>query len=316
MPAIFASAPGKIILFGEHAVVYGRPAIAIPLTRVRAKTVIIANPRGATGEVFLQAPDIDLNEYMSQLPYDHPLVKTIRLICDTLGIEKLPACTIRITSEIPVASGLGSGAAVSVSMIRALSNFIGHPFSDEQVNALTYEIEKVYHGTPSGIDNTVITYERPVFFEHPKSIEPLHVLQPFTLVIGDSGISSSTVEAVSGVRHGWQKDEKYYETLFDRIGEIVHQAKGLIETGTVDELGRLMIENHELLIKLGVSSPELNQLVEASIEAGALGAKMSGGGLGGNMIALVTPEAAPHVSQSLIDNGAVNTLLTVVEERA
>ncbi len=163
-----ASAPGKIILFGEHAVVYGRPALAVPVTHVQATATVTANSRRG---IWIEAPNIELTSELSRLPPDHPLAAVVNTTLTALNISHPPACTVYIQSTIPVASGLGSGAAVSVAVLRALSAYLGRPFSDEQVNRLAYEIEKLHHGTPSGVDNTVITFARPVYFVKGKPIE-------------------------------------------------------------------------------------------------------------------------------------------------
>jgi len=236
----------------------------------------------------------------------------IQQVVTALGIRNLPACTIRITSTIPVAAGLGSGAAVSVALIRALSAFLGHPLSDEKVSSLAYEVEKIYHGTPSGIDNTVITYAKPVFFVRDHPIEIIQVRQPFTLVIGDTGVPSPTKITVSDVRKGWQSNPTYYEAIFEAIGQIVRAARQAIENGPVTALGSLMNENHDLLAKLGVSSPELERLIQAARLAGASGAKLSGGGRGGNMIALSHPGREAEIAQALRSAGAVRVITTEV----
>jgi mevalonate kinase len=219
---------------------------------------------------------------------------------------------IKITSTIPVASGLGSGAAVSVALICALSSHLSHPMTNEQVNALAYEIEKIHHGTPSGIDNTVITYAKPVYFVKGQPIEIFRVGKPFTVVIGDTGISAPTKEAVGDVCVLWEADKARWEKVFDKIGEIAKKAKEKIENGESEELGELMNQNHALLQEMTVSSQELDQFVEAARKAGAWGAKLSGGGRGGNMIALVKPEIAEAVSRLLKEAGAKNTIITTI----
>ena len=161
MPAISASAPGKIILFGEHAVVYGRPAIAVPVLQVRAKAIVRADPRAQSGQVFIQAPDINLNTTLDDLPTTHPIAAAIRAVTSTMHLQQPPACNLRITSTIPIAAGMGSGAAVTVAILRALSAFWGNPLNDEQVSGMAYEVEKIHHGTPSGIDNHVVTSAMP-----------------------------------------------------------------------------------------------------------------------------------------------------------
>jgi mevalonate kinase len=220
---------------------------------------------------------------------------------------------ILVRSTIPVASGLGSGAAVSVAIIRALAKHLKKDLTDEQVSALAFETEKLYHGTPSGIDNTVVTYAKPVYFVKGQPIEILQVKKPFTIVIGDTGIPASTIESVRDVRVQRHKNPERYETLFAAIGSIAKTACQLIESGMPESFGPLLDENHALLRNMGVSSPELDHLVEAARRAGALGAKMSGGGRGGNMIALVPAGKAGAIARFLKEAGATNTIITKVE---
>lgn len=314
MPSITAAAPGKIILFGEHAVVYGRPAIAIPVTQVQARATVSPNPRASPGAVRIQAPAIGLDTNLEALSESHPLAVVVNLVVATLGISHLPACTIRVTSTIPVAAGLGSGAAVSVALARALSAFLGRPLPDDKVSAIAYEAEKIHHGSPSGIDNTVITYARPVYFVKGYPIEMIGVKQSFTLVIGDTGIASPTKVAVADVRQGWIANPSYFESLFDAITQVTQAARQAIEEGRIKDLGPLMDTNHELLIRLGVSCSELDHLVQAARSAGALGAKLSGGGRGGNMIALCHSGDAMKVSKALKAAGATRIIITEVRE--
>ena len=309
-----ASAPGKIILFGEHAVVYGRPAVAAPVLQVSAKATVKSIPDAAPGTVRIQAPDVGLQATLAELPPRHPLKAAITQVAAALGIDPLPACTIRVESTIPVAAGLGSGAAVSVALARALSAFLKRPLDDAQVCDLAYQVEKIHHGTPSGIDNTVITYARPVYFVKDQPIEHLRVGRPFTIVIGDTGIHSPTARAVGDVRKAWQAQKDHTEALFESIGALADSARQAIEMGAVELLGPLMDANHGLLRKLGVSCPELDALVKAAREAGAWGAKLSGGGRGGNMIALVSKEQAARVAAALHAAGAVRTLVTEVKK--
>lgn len=304
-----ASAPGKIILFGEHAVVYGRPALAVPVTQVQAEVEIRASDDNQT---WIEAPEIGLHSSLSQLAKDHPIAAVIHNFRLQPGIPALPPLRIKISSTIPVASGLGSGAAVSVALIRALAGFLQQPQPDEQVNALAYEIEKLHHGTPSGIDNSVVTYARPVYFIKGRPIETFSVGAPFTLVIGDTGIPAPTRESVGDVRKLWGKNKAKWEEVFDRIGEIVKSAREKIERGERHSIGALMNANHSLLQQLTVSSPELERLIESAHKAGALGAKLSGGGRGGNMIALVEKETATAVAEALHAAGAKQTISTEI----
>lgn len=312
MPAISSSAPGKAILFGEHAVVYGRPAIAVPVKQIQATAVAQPNLQGRPGDIWIDAPDILLNAAYLDLPPENPLALATRLTLQALGAAQPPACRIRITSTIPIASGLGSGAAFSIAYIRALSSYLGRPLPDETVSTLAYEVEKIFHGTPSGIDNTVITYAQPVFFIRGQPIEILKVAKPFILVIADTGVKSPTAVSVGDVRLAWQKDPVRYEGMFDAISEIVRSARLKIEAGDIHAIGALMDRNQALLADLNVSSPELERLIQVARDAGALGAKLSGGGRGGNLIALVNHSDIENVSKSLLASGATHVLVSTV----
>lgn len=304
------SAPGKIILFGEHAVVYGRPALAVPVTQVHADVEVAASDRPG---IWIDAPDIHLHSDLNSLPSDHPIASIIHNFLFLSRLSRFPNLNIHISSSIPVASGLGSGAAVTVALVRALSSHLDHPMTDEEVNAFAYEIEKLHHGTPSGIDNTVVTYAKPVYFVKGQPIETFKVGQSFTIVIGDTGISAPTKESVGDVRKLWEADKAKWESVFDEVSEIVRQARIRIESGEWKELGGLMNQNHALLQEMTVSSPKLDNLVEAARKAGALGAKLSGGGRGGNMIALVEISQAESVADSLMEAGAKNTIITQIK---
>jgi mevalonate kinase len=313
MPAISASAPGKIILFGEHAVVYSRPAIAVPVTQVRARVVVLAEPSGPAGRVHIQAPDIQLDAYLDSLPENQPLAAALLGVMKLLGVQRSPACTLRISSTIPLAGGLGSGAAVSVAIIRAYAAFLGRPLPDADVSNLVFEVEKLHHGTPSGIDNTVITYAVPVYFVRGQPIETFPVNVPFTMVIGDTGIASPTSIAVGDVRRAWHAETDRYERLFDAVGMVVQRARQAIAAGDLPALGELLDENQRILREIGVSSPELERLISAAHASGALGAKLSGGGRGGNMIALCETRRAEQIAQAISEAGAVHTITTVVQ---
>lgn len=312
MPAIVASAPGKIILFGEHAVVYHRPAIAVPFTGVRARVTALADPLGPSGRVKIDAPDIHLQTTLDQLPADDPFVIVIHSVWEALGIRSMPAVTLRISSTIPSSAGLGSSAAVAAALARATASFLGHPLSDAQISEIAFRAEQRLHGNPSGIDNTVVVYARPVFFVRDRPIEFLNLSEPLHLVIADTGIQSSTAEMVRALRERRDAAPDRHEAWFDQIASIVLQARGLLEKGNGAGLGPLMNANHALLQTLGVSCRELDRLVDAAVKAGALGAKLSGGGGGGNMIALVRPGDEESVAESLRLAGAVWTRFTTV----
>ncbi|MCC7117780.1 MAG: mevalonate kinase [Anaerolineales bacterium] len=304
-----SSAPGKVILFGEHAVVYNRPALAVPVNQVCVDVEVLDSDSAG---VFIDAPMVNLHGELSALPPDHAIGSVILNLFQRLNISAPPALNINIVSSIPVAAGLGSGAAVSVALIRALSAHLKNPLPDEQVNDLVFEIEKLHHGTPSGIDNTVITYNQPVYFIKGQPIETFKTGKPFTIVIGDTGIPAPTKESVGDVRRLWIKNNNAFENIFNEIAQLSLIARRSIESGKPELLGELMNQNHELLQQLTVSSPELDRLVTAAKTAGALGAKLSGGGRGGNMIAFVEKESAESVAQALLSAGAKRTIVTEV----
>ncbi|HSM57286.1 MAG TPA: mevalonate kinase [Candidatus Sulfomarinibacteraceae bacterium] len=310
-----ASAPGKVILFGEHAVVYGQPAIAAPVTQVRAVATVEDAPDPG---VRLVTPDLGQDYLLANAAEEDALATAVRIVQQAAGLEQLPSLIISVNSDIPIASGLGSGAATSAAVIRALARHLGCDdlARDQIVCDLTYEVEKIYHGTPSGIDNTVVALERLVYFvrQQPRNrIETFSVAEPLHLLVGDTGHRSSTRAVVGDVRRQWQDDPARFEAIFTGCGRIAQEARQAIETGELAAAGRLMQENQRLLQEMTVSSPQLDQLVRAANEAGALGAKLSGAGRGGNMIALVQEKTRDDVRSALLRAGAVNVLSSVVE---
>jgi mevalonate kinase len=310
MPAISASAPGKIILCGEHAVVYGQPAIAIPIFDVKTTCKVFALPGISENKVVIKAPVIGVDSSVTQLEPTHPLRQIIKILLDYFKIDHLPSCEIRIDSTIPVASGMGSSASTSVAMIRALSEFIGHPLENKIINLLAFEAEKIHHGTPSGIDNTVITYAKPILFIKNEEIRIIQNKKPLFFVIADTGIRSSTAKVVAEIMQQHEKDPDFYNASFEKIGSLTQESLKYLSTGDFVNLGKALTENHTFLQSIGVSCTELDVLVEAALHGGAYGAKLSGGGQGGNMLALVPENLAESVSSNLTKAGAVSTRLT------
>ncbi|OGT27818.1 MAG: mevalonate kinase [Gammaproteobacteria bacterium RBG_16_66_13] len=305
-------APGKVILFGEHAVVYGRPAVAVPVRELQTTVEVTDFPDGRVGDVFLESPAVGLEAWLTELPEDDPVARITRM-----ALQRLPrrerSLRIRIDSYIPIASGLGSGAAVSVALARALSRHLGLVFPARVLSELAFEVEKLHHGTPSGIDNTVISHEKPVYFVRGQPPETLVVREPFDLVIGDTGIPAPTAEAVGRVRKRWIEDRRAMERLFDSVGDVARRGRAAVEGGPASSLGALMDENQALLEAMGVSSGEIDRLLASARRAGALGAKLSGGGMGGNMIACVTADRIQPVVEALRGAGATRTIITRVE---
>ena len=306
------SASGKIILLGEHAVVYGKPAIAVPLSALRANAQII--PSTQNSGLKITAVDLGNREFVvdaHSAQSQDPLVVAAWLLLNDLNCPP-PDAHIILHSDIPLASGMGSGAAVTTALFRALSYLISKPLSDVQMNELVYEIEKIYHGTPSGIDNTVIVFEQPIYFVRGNSLERLTITRPLTLLVADTGMAASTKIAVGDVRTLYETDRPSTAEVLDTIADLVVIGRTALEQGDHHNLGKVMNENHNLLQQLTVSSPLLDKLVTVARNAGSFGAKLSGGGRGGNMIALVSEDRASFVKAQLLEAGAVKVYQTVV----
>lgn len=235
-----ASAPGKVILCGEHAVVYGQPAIALPLPTIRA-TATVAVAASGSGVTF-DLPDLGenwtLHEHAVQPPSpdalhdiaEHPLATLLRLTLHEIGVATLPDLVITLRSEIPIASGMGSGAALGAALVKAIALHKNVQLGPDVVARLVYESERFYHGTPSGIDNTVVSYEQAIWFVRAASggaplIAPVTIAEPLTLLIGDTGVRAPTRVTVGGVRERWLLDPDRYNALFASVGEVVHEVR-------------------------------------------------------------------------------------------
>lgn len=314
MPVIFGKAPGKIILFGEHAVVYGQPAIAIPVTKVKATARVLPNLNIHAGQIHIQAPQVQVDADLSDLPQDHPLAKAVWLTLNKINPPHIPSITLQISSTIPVSAGMGSGAAVSVAIIRALSAFLGNPLPPSEVSNLAYEVEKLHHGTPSGIDNNVIAHQKPVYFVREEPIQFLRIENPTHWVIADSGEKTPTRDTVSAVRALHAADVDTYGDVFEKIGEVTKKARLVLSQGDIIALGWLMNKNQRLLEKLNLSTPRLDTLIQAARTAGAEGAKLSGGGRGGNMIALASADKIEGIKNALDQAGAAQVMSTTLAE--
>ena len=322
-------APGKVILFGEHAVVYGRPALAVPVTQVQAEAVVEPGEPGA-GLTIVAA---DLGETISvrDAPADHPLAAAARLTLVKFGLDD-PDWRVTVRSTIPIASGMGSGAAVSAAIVRALAEAANSKWQIRQtrqarrigklaVCSLQFADPFPRWSTRSSASITA----RPAASTTPssstasRSISCAGRRRRRSLSAGRLRWLSPTPAFTARPRSRWgtcggrgSERRTRFESLFDRIAMVVEAARSAIAAGEPERLGPLMDENHALLQEIGVSSPELDALVAAARSAGALGAKLSGGGRGGNMIALVTEATASQVADALRAAGAVNVIVSTV----
>ncbi|EPR77176.1 Hydroxymethylglutaryl-CoA reductase [Leifsonia rubra CMS 76R] len=303
---------GKIILLGEHSVVYGRHAIAAPI----GLTIQAEVTRQEYGtELVISRWDTDA----AYDPIGAGLAEQVTaLIAERLGLAG-KGMRVDVFPHLPRASGLGASAALAVAIIRAIADRFGLPISDSEVSSLAFECERIVHGTPSGIDNTVATFGRAILFRNPDTasdaaapeITDIVTPGPIQIVIGLTGVRSLTSHTVGIVRAARERNPARYEAIFSQIDELVLAGVGALRRGDLAELGELMNMNHGLLGALQVSSPELETLVGVARRAGALGAKLTGSGGGGAMIAVTEPGAAESVGSAMRQAGFVTYLTEI-----
>ncbi len=209
------------------------------------------------------------------------------VIMDELGLTDR-AIRIEVFPDVPRGMGLGGSAALAVAIVRALDIHFELKLSDEQVNQLALESERIAHGEPSGIDNTMATYGRPLVYRRgePPLVEPLNISRPMQIIVGMTHQEGLTAKTVARVREARERNPKLYEKIFDDIDSLVLQSITALQDGDIAGLGELMNVCQGLLNALQVSTPELERLIGIARRAGALGAKLTGGGGGGAMIAL------------------------------
>jgi hydroxymethylglutaryl-CoA reductase len=285
-----SSACGKIILLGEHAVVYGRPAIALPIPLAVESLV----RKGGNG-IDLVIPRWGLEQKVKS-GSGQGLSGILYYILEQLELDK-ENMTIEVIPHVPRAMGLGGSSALAVAIIRAVDEAFGLSLSNERINRLAYECEKAAHGTPSGIDNTIATYGTPLLYQRNATqdseggganatFDTIKLAEPVPLVIGITGRESLTANTVARVRQAWQTHQARYDGIFDQIAALTRAGVDALRDGHFQELGELMNLCHGYLNALQLSTPELEELVHIARANGALGAKLTGGGGGGSMIAL------------------------------
>jgi hydroxymethylglutaryl-CoA reductase len=274
---------GKVILMGEHAVVYGSHAIAgpIPLT-------IDAKVSDGRDGIFLTVPKWGVEQRLQgNEDRSHSIYRSLLLILQRLGLSDRDMC-IEVIPTLPRAAGLGASAALAVAIIRVLSSHFSLNLSEEEVRALAHESEKNVHGRASGVDDTVSAYNDFVLFRKgtPPLVERLTIAEPLQIVIGLSGVESLTASMVAKVRKARRASRALYDRIFRDIDSLVLEAVDAVKIHDLERLGELMNVNQGLLNALQVSSAEIEMLVEIARKNGALGAKLTGGGGGGAVIAL------------------------------
>ena len=305
-----AFAYGKIILFGEHSVVYGRRAIAASLPIPIESRV----SESADGKTRLLIPAWDLDHCLNELPaFSRTLDMAVARLLELTGLKHKPM-TIEVTPHLTSGAGLGSSAAICVSILRALSETYDLGLDDAVVCSHAYEAERIFHGNPSGLDNTISTYGGMMLFQkgEPPLIEQLSTRTTIPLVVALSGAPGETKKTVAEVREHWQANPPAYEFLFDAIDQVVEKAEQAIRANDMETLGLLMTHNHGILRTLGVSTPHLDHLGDVARKHGAYGAKLTGGGGGGAVIAVCAPDRTDAIVQAIRGEGyqAFATMLT------
>jgi hydroxymethylglutaryl-CoA reductase len=287
-------------LLGEHAVVYGRHAIAVPLPLT---TRAVVDHAGQGVELLIPRWGV---EYQLAKPEDQrrSFERAAGAILDRLGITDRNL-RIEVFPDVPRGMGLGGSAAIAVAIIRALDRHFALNLSDERVNELAWLSEEIAHGSPSGIDNTLATYGTPLVYRRgsPPLVEPLNLGQPLHLVIGMSHAEGPTARTVGRVREARERNPRLYEKIFDDIDSLVLQAVAAVQDHDVVQLGELMNVCQGLLNALQVSTPELERLIGIARSAGALGAKLTGGGGGGAIVALCDAATTSPVQQAIERQG-------------
>lgn len=273
---------GKIILMGEHSVVYGYSAIALPLLGIEA----ICRIQPAS-----QVLTFDFEDSLSTA-----------IFAALSSLNQLEAkISFKVASKVPQKRGMGSSAAVSIAAIRAVYAYFEESLSEETLEQLVHQAEKIAHSNPSGLDAKTCLSDTPIKFSRDTGFDRLEVALDAYLVIADSGIQGHTREAVNKVARFEETNRPHLVTL----GRLAEQAEAAIQLHQSREVGRLMNLAHKELMAIGVSLPFVDELVQEARVAGALGAKMSGGGLGGCVIALAANlEDARVIREKLFEKGA------------
>ncbi len=292
-------AHSKLILSGEHAVVYGYPAIAIPFP---LNINILVNYR--PGNIRINSKIY--SGYIDNIPdsmrgIGESVKETFRMLK-----ESAKDIEIIIDSNVPLGRGLGSSAAVVTAITRGIFKYFDYQYTNEDLYKIVKIGESYAHGKPSGIDMMAVASDMPIVFKKQEGASSFHVKKQQIFVVCDSGKIGNTKQAVQLVKDRYIADTSNISIVLEHIGAITNEVKESLMIGDSKQLGTLLYENHVELRKLGVSNEMLDHLVEVSMDSGAQGAKLTGGGLGGCVLAVAnTLDEADRIAKKLVEEGAV-----------
>lgn len=301
---------GKVILFNEHFVVYGLPAIA---SAIGSKTTALVERRSGAGvEIKDERPETKGYKADKLGQQRESLDRMLKFM--NIDVEH-NAFAITLGGDLIAASGVGASAASCAAIGRAFSEELGLNYSDKRVNEVAYEGEKGYHGTPSGIDNTAATYGGLIWYKRDGSsqlMERMRLRKPVEIVMGNTGRVADTRIVVGGVRERKEREPEKYTHIFKDAEQLARKARKQLEEFNLEKLGTCMDENHALLQQIEVSSPELDTLVDLARNNGALGAKMTGTGMGGYMVALTPGRGLQKRVAEAIERKGFQALRTTI----
>jgi mevalonate kinase len=302
---------GKTILFNEHFVVHGVPGI-VSAIHSAADAEVKQDGKGITVEDRRKS----VKGYAEKKKVQQ--IESIERMVEALKLDpKNISFKIWLGGNLPGFSGIGASAASSVAIARAIADEFELDLPDEKINDVAYEAEKAYAGTPSGIDNTAATFGGLIWFKRnltggPNTIERLNIKEPVEIVIGNTGIVANTKAMIAGVAKRKNKYPKKYDALFKQAENLAFTARKELEEFNLKEVGKLMNENHRLLQEIEVSSKELDYLVNLAWQQGAFGAKLTGGGGGGCMVALTPGEDLQEAVASAMEQQGFEVLRTKI----